>query len=83
MEDLGKGEHHEGAGGDQRRMQALRQIEAVERQHDRPAADETDDGAADRLDRELFEDGAPGLAALQPHADQGDGEENREGIVGR
>ena len=53
MRDLRAAENHQRGGGDERRVQALRQRHAVERQHHQPAADHADDGAEHGLAAEF------------------------------
>ena len=42
VQRLGKAEHDERAGGDERRVQALRQVHAIEHDHGRAAAEQAD-----------------------------------------
>ena len=81
MPDLGQREDHHRAGRHERRVQALRQVEPVEHQHHAAAAGIADQGADQRLGDQERRDVVPGLAAVQDHLDQHDGEEDRERIV--
>ncbi len=82
VQPFGQAEHHQRAGRDERRMQALRQLQAVEHQHHGAAAEPADDAADDRLLGQQD-------VAISPHDllpgkqdfDQDDGEEDRERIV--
>ena len=56
VRDLRHAEDHQRRGRDKRRVQALRQRHAIERQHHQPAADHADDGAEHRLAGEFQHD---------------------------
>ena len=60
----GKPEDHQRAGGHERRVQALRQAEPVEHQHDRAPAQDAEEGAEDRLLGQHRRDLVPRLAAI-------------------
>ena len=82
VQRLGQAEHHQRAGGDERRVQALRQRQAVEHQHDGAAADPADEAAEDRLlAQQRRAMSLHALVAEQQDLDQHDGEEDRERIV--
>ncbi len=82
VRDLRAAENHQRGGRDERRMQALRQRHAVERQHDEAAADHAHDCAKDRLAGEFHRDMRQRAFAPRNEFDQHQGEEDREGIVG-
>ena len=56
MRDLRGAENHQCRGGDKRRVQPLRQRDAIQRQHHETAADDPDDGAEDSLAAEFQRD---------------------------
>ena len=82
VRDLRGAENHQRRGGDERRVQALRQRHAIERQHHQPAADHADDGAQHRLAAEFQRDMPCRAVADRNQFDQHQREKYREGIVG-
>src|SRR5262249_33150417 len=72
---------HQRAGGHERRMQALRQTEPVEHEHDGAPADEPDYGAEHSLTAELEDDRLPRALAVQQEFDQHNGEEHGKRVV--
>jgi hypothetical protein len=78
---LGEPEDDDGAGGDEGRVQPLRQIEPVEHQHHRAAAEVPDQPTEQRLPHQEDDDLGPGLAPHQQDLHQNDGEEDRDRIV--
>ena len=75
------GEDHQRRCGHERRMQALRQRHAIERDHHRPPADDADDGAEPGLLKQLQQHMAGRRVADRDELDQHQGEEHRERIV--
>ncbi len=73
-------DHHRG-GRDERRVQALRQVEPVEHQHHQPAAEIADQAAEHEFAGQQHGDAAPRPVAEQQVFDQRDGEEDRDRIV--
>ena len=82
MGDLGQPENHQRGGGDERRMQALRQGHPVERGHHDHAAEQADQGAEERLADELQHDMRRGVLSHRQPFDQHQRQEHRERIVG-
>ncbi len=82
VHDLRAAENHQCGGGDERRVQPLRQRDAVQPQHHQPAADHADDGAEHGLADE-FQHHVPDRAfADRNQFHQHQGEKHRERIVG-
>ena len=82
MRDLRATEDHQRRRGDERRVQALRQRHAIERQHDEAAADHADDRAEKRLAGEFHRNMRERTRAARDELDQHQREKDREGIVG-
>ena len=82
VRNLRGAEDHQRRGGDERRVQALRQRDAIERQYHQPAADETDDGTENGLAKEFEADMQGRALADRNQLDQHQGQEHRERIVG-
>ncbi len=81
MHDRGEAEDHQRAGGHERRMQALRQSEPVEREHDQAPAQDADEATQNRLPGEHAQHVLPGAFARQQEFDQQQREKHRERIV--
>ncbi len=82
MRDLRRAKDHQRRRGDERRMQALRQRDLVERQHHQAPADHAHDGAEDGFAGELQRDMRERALAARNEFDQHQGEEDCKGIVG-
>ncbi|MCY1433007.1 hypothetical protein D9M71_490250 [compost metagenome] len=82
VQGVGQGEHHQATGNHQDRIEAARQVDAVDQLQHQPAATEAHQAADAELAQQVGEQ-APvqaGLAAGN-HVDQGHGEEHRHRIV--
>jgi hypothetical protein len=82
VDRFGEPEHHQRSGGDERRMQALRQIKVVEHPNHGAATKPPDNPAKNRLLREQYADLKPRLVAGEQDFNQNYGEKNGERIVG-
>ncbi|MNJ58510.1 hypothetical protein D3C77_541440 [compost metagenome] len=82
VQGVGQGEHHQATGNHQDRIEAARQVDAVDQLQHQPAATEAHQAADAELAQQVGEQ-APvqaGLAAGD-HVDEGDGEEHRHRVV--
>ncbi len=82
MHRIGRGKHDQRAHRHERRVQALRQREAVEHQSDDAAAGDADDAAEHRIAQEYHQRMRPALVADQQELHQQQREKDRERIVG-
>ena len=82
MHDLRAAENHQRRGGDERRVQPLRQRDAVQPQHHQPAAEHADDGAEHGLAGEFQHHMRDRAFADRNQFHQHQGEKHRERIVG-
>ena len=81
MQPRSEAEDDERARGHERRVQALRQREPVEHEHDGPPAENADDGAEHGLLGQHRQHVSPRPFARRQILDQKDGEQDRERIV--
>ena len=82
VRDLREAEDHQRGGGDEGRVQPLRQRDLVERQHHQPAADHPDDETEHGFPEKLRHHMADRALAHRDQLDQHQGEKHREWIVG-